>query len=379
MYEQLAQLGLVHSHIAHIRSSQAFALNLLAPLTLDKWSQLARYHLADPGAEVRRPPQFEYVDPVDGLHEGTKASPHTTQVDCLVEVYLTGERKHLMLIEVKLSEDNFSTCSAFTSPGNPRREICRQPLPFGGNRAGCFQLCNHDREHRRTYDIALGAMPTEPRRMGCWFRDGANQVMRNAALARARVQRDDAQSASVFLLAPDDHHAIWHQWQQHVELLDWVTGITFGSIPASQVVALHEPDQARALFTRYLLPQVLLETRIAQQLLDQHFPHGVNVTRLDDDGTLNYTDHVPRLPVVAVSDTEIDFETPYPAGPFRHRAPRSIFDGALSEIRLAEDFGSRILTPNRAGSADASCQELEKWAHELQVRAPWWTAPVNHG
>ena len=163
----------LHDYIGHVRSSQAFALNLLAPLTLEVWTLIARYLLGHDECDVTEAPEFEYFDPTDALGETTKASPHATQVDCLVRVRLDTGRKHLLLIEVKLSEDTFSTCSAYTSPRNPRKHICTNPLPFGGNPAECFQLTNHDREHRRRYDDALHLPEATPTGFGCWFRNGA--------------------------------------------------------------------------------------------------------------------------------------------------------------------------------------------------------------
>ena len=125
---------------------------MLAPLTLDAWTSIARHHTQDPDAVVLELPEFEYTDPQDSLAEATTASPHATQVDCLVRARLGNGRMHALLIEVKLSEDNFSTCSAYSSERNTRRRICGQPGPFGGDPEGCFQLANHDREHRRRYD-----------------------------------------------------------------------------------------------------------------------------------------------------------------------------------------------------------------------------------
>ena len=159
-----------------------------------------------------------------------------------------------MFIEVKLSEDSFSGCSAYASAKNLRREICGNPLPFGGDTTRCFQLANHDREHRRRYDIALDLPEPTADHHGCWFRDGTNQVMRNTALARQLIARGEADSASVVLLAPDDHRAIWRQWHDHTARLEGVERVRFVDLPASAVASLHDPDTATMLRDRYLLP-----------------------------------------------------------------------------------------------------------------------------
>ena len=44
-YDALHANGLLHDRVGHVLSSQAFALNLLAPLTTDSWTAIARHHL----------------------------------------------------------------------------------------------------------------------------------------------------------------------------------------------------------------------------------------------------------------------------------------------------------------------------------------------
>ena len=61
---------------------------MLAPLTLDAWTEIARHLLDDPDAKVTEPAEFEYTDPHDSLGEATEASPYATQVDCLVRARL---------------------------------------------------------------------------------------------------------------------------------------------------------------------------------------------------------------------------------------------------------------------------------------------------
>lgn len=378
-YEQLQADGVVHTYFSHVRSSQAFALNMLAPLTPQAWTEIARHHLGDPDAQVVEPVAFEYTDPDDALAEATKASPHATQVDCLVRVRLGNGRTHAMLIEVKLSEDNFSTCSAYMSPNNTRQAICAQPGPFGGDPTGCFQLANHDREHRRRYDEMLGRPRDEPVTFGCWFRDGANQVMRNAALAKALIVRGEVESASMLLMAPDDHTAIWEQWHRHIALLSQYDNLSFADLPASHIAALHEPTQARTLSARYLLPIDALEVRMAQRLIDTRFPAGAALIRLNHDDTINYVQSIERLPVVQADTDQIVFLTPYPAGPFVHHTLRSEWENDTGDLTIPapDGQGSRIITADHTALTESDQQQLPADAHRSQQRFPWWTAPVQ--
>jgi hypothetical protein len=387
-YRQLQTRGLLHGYSLHVRSSQAFALNLLAPLSPAAWSEIARHLLGDPHAEVTEPAEFEYTDPHDALGEATEASPYATQVDCLVRARTAG-RTHGLLIEVKLAEDAFSTCSAYRSARNPRRSICSRPGPFGNDPVGCFQLANHDREHRRRYDEALGAPLGEPASFGCWFRDGANQVMRNAALAKAMIARGDLDSASVVLMAPEQHGAIWEQWHRHLRYLSVFDGVGFGQLPASQVAALHEPDEARLLCQRYQFPLDVLDIRLAQHLIDAHFPNGGAHVRLAGDGTVDFAEALARFPVVETTADEIVFETPYPAGPLLHRIPRQAWtsqnpivvaqpDGNGSRAFLTDLSALRPAPEERSlGTATAELRdETPALAAALRTRAPYWTAPV---
>ena len=377
-YDELLAKDLLHSHIAHVASSQGFALNLLAPLASEDWTAIAQHHLDDPTATVIQPVEFEYTDPDDALAEATHASPHATQVDCLVWIEQGNGRRHALLIEVKLTEDNFSKCSAYTSRFNTRRNICGQPGPFGNDPAGCFQLANHDREHRRRYDETLGRPRSEPTTFGCWFRDGANQVMRNAALAKSLIARNYAQSASMMLMAPDAHTTIWEQWHRHTNLLSQYDDITFADLPASQVAALHPPDQARGLSTRYLFPIDLLDIRLAQRVLDQRFPGGAALTRLNNDGSVNYVQNLERLPVVAADETHITFSTYYPAGPFIHQTPRSAWTDETGDIVIPdpEGDGSRIISDDLSPRSGFEREHTPSDAADSRRHSPWWTAPL---
>ena len=377
VHQGLAAQGLVHDYVGHVRSSQAFALNMLAPLSMDSWTAIARYVIGQNDCEVLEPPVFEYVDPADGLREATAASPHVTQVDCLVRVHLRDGGMHLLFIEVKLSEDTFSTCSAYSSERNPRKHICSVPLPFGGDTNGCFQLCNHDREHRRRYDVALDLAASTPTGFGCWFRDGTNQVMRNTALARELIQRGEAASASILLLAPDNHTAIWQQWREHTTRLLDVDLVHFGSLPASQIAALHEPAIARILSQRYLLPLDMLDIRLAQKLADERFPSGVHARRLNHDGAERWTQTIERLPVETATRDAFSFLTPYPAGPWIHETTRDFWLDAADDLEIPVlDDGSLVLSNEVTSLDDEARRELAANAVEFQRRRPWWTAPI---
>lgn len=250
VHDRLVADGLAHHMIGHVRSSQAFALNLFAPL-----NELGRRGIAGElgldAAEMGEP-QFEWSDPGDQLGERTKASPHATQVDVRLDCRTSAGETVACLVEVKLSEPDFNPCSAWLSSRNDRLDVCATSGPFGNDTAACFQLRNHDGEQRRAYDTALGPLTANDPgdHDGCWFRFGGNQVMRNVALARSLVSQGSADSAVVALCAPRGHRALWRRWAEAKARLA-VPGVTLVDLPAEAVVYHHaNPVQ---IAQRYLL------------------------------------------------------------------------------------------------------------------------------
>lgn len=250
VHERLAAEGLAHHMIGHIRSSQAFALNLFAPL-----DAVGRVEVATAAgieaAEVTEA-RFEWSDPSDYLGERTQASPHATQVDVILDCIGIGGKKTALMIEVKLSEHDFNGCSAWLASANDRLDVCNTTGPFGNNPTECFQLRNHGREHPRRYDAALGPLSfhADGETGGCWFRLGGNQPMRNVALARTLVSRGDVSDAVVALCAPRAHHVMWRRWAEAKAHLAGV-GIAMADLPAERVLVAH--PSGSALADRYLL------------------------------------------------------------------------------------------------------------------------------
>lgn len=247
----LKESGKTHWMVGHVRSSQAFALNLFAGLTAEQ--RVAVAGRVDPDIVEAGPPVFEFEDLDDQLGEATHASPHRTQVDVTLACRTDDGTRILLLIEVKLTEDGFGGCSAAASPDNDRRDLCATPAPFGGDAEQCFQLRNHDREQRRAYDHHLGDLTQAvPPRHSCPFL-GNNQSMRNVALAGSLVARGTTDRAHVMLCGHDDHGAIWRRWDEAVVQTPMPDGVQVRSLPASGVMLEHDSDDARLLADRYRL------------------------------------------------------------------------------------------------------------------------------
>ena len=174
-------------------------------------------------------------------------------LDCVTK---TGKRTAL-LIEVKLSEQDFNGCSAWLSPKNDRLDVCDTSGPFGNDPAACFQLRNHDREHRRRYDTALGPLTV----VGSQRRRWVLVPLRRQPGDAQRRARSDAWSARGRATArwlrcarPERTDAIWRRWAEAKSHLA-VSGVALADLTAEEVVRHHEHDSA--MRDRYLLDQPL--------------------------------------------------------------------------------------------------------------------------
>jgi hypothetical protein len=127
--EELEARGVLHRYAHHIRSSQAFALNMFGPL--DRSDTLALLRTWFPDVAEADPPIFEWSDPNDRLAELTPQHPHRSQVDVVLRGRRNDGASVAALIEVKLTETDFGTCSAYQADANDTREICRTDGPFG--------------------------------------------------------------------------------------------------------------------------------------------------------------------------------------------------------------------------------------------------------
>lgn len=245
---QLTADQLAHPMVQHVRSSQAFALNLFASLDNDARAGVGRLAGLDLG--VVDPVVFEWQDSQDALRERTAASPHNTQVDvALFGTDHSGTRRAL-LIEVKLTETDFNHCSAYLSPLNDRLDICNRPGAWGGSPEGCAQLRNLGRGERRRYDAFLTVSDSADATCGCSFRRGGNQPMRNAALAAMLVANGIVDDATTALCAPRAHRAIWRRWSEAKALLRG-SGISMVDLAADDVAHLN--PRREVLVAKYLL------------------------------------------------------------------------------------------------------------------------------
>ncbi|MEQ1504671.1 MAG: hypothetical protein ABMB14_20695 [Myxococcota bacterium] len=235
-YRDLEARGLLHRFVGHVRSSQAFAINLFGPLDDAAVIAILAGPFGPMGSVER--PLFEFSDAEDRLHERSAASQHTTQVDVvLTGVTEAGERVALF-IEVKLSEIDFGGCSAWARADSDQRAVCLGAGAFGGRASECLQLANRGDPERRRYDEYIGDLRQTPLHAGCVFRLGLNQPMRNIALAKLLIAEKTFDRVAYGLCAHDRNVAIWRRWRE-AKAVFGEGDVALLDVPASSIVGRH--------------------------------------------------------------------------------------------------------------------------------------------
>lgn len=251
-YAELLTRKLTHRYVLHKRSSQAFALNLFAPLTaVGRRSVLAALGLEVVTAEEA---VFEYSDPADRLAEARPASPHRTQVDVVLRGTEPDGAEVCALIEVKFTEIDFGECSAYTNPVNPHRATCRTAGLFGNDPERCFQLASHGTGRRR-YDTYLADIPIHlpsgaAEHAGCLVKNGLNQPMRNLALGHLLLSTGETKRVVYALCAPAQHATIWRRFAEAQAAFPDTPQRALVALTAEQVATMH-PDRGESFAACY--------------------------------------------------------------------------------------------------------------------------------
>jgi hypothetical protein len=248
-YDDLLRRDLLHKHVANVRSSQAFALNVFGGMDETTVVKVLRRLGLD--AVSAQPPDLEYVDPWDRLRERTSGHPYQTQVDVVLRGETADETKVVALIEVKLSEADFGRCASYESHESV---VCQQPGPFGGEAKACPVLREPDESTpgRRYLDV-LTLPATEPTAdAGCSFRLGVYQPMRNLALAEVLLADRESDAVTLALFAPGAYAAMWRRWAEAKAALE-SPRVPLRDLTLEDVLEDLDPERAAYLSARYLL------------------------------------------------------------------------------------------------------------------------------
>ncbi len=243
----------LHSHAAHLRSSQTFAFNLFLPFREGRGARLSQRVGEIIGArltidEVR----FEWVPPGRLLGEIAGEQPVGDEPATAVDVALWGRLENggccAVLVEVKLSEDAFSHCNGRTSWNNQRKDVCNSARLFFDDPSACYlrrpKGKQRDRRYWEVFAQSHGsireAFPHANLEGPCPFAYDMQQPMRNLAIARGLEQEGMVEQAWFALCAHDGNPEIAARWQ------DWKTLLPDPSmapvLPASAIVGIGEAE-----------------------------------------------------------------------------------------------------------------------------------------
>ena len=222
----------LHDYIEALNSSMAFGFNLFMPFRLGEPGPLAVLL----GRHLDRLLQvdhvvFEYAGPAHVLAEVAGEVPEEDEPFTAsdVAVFVTDQqgRHGVILIEVKLTEGEFSRCNGATSRGNHRKDVCTSAETFFADPSTCYlrhpYQAKRDRRYWQIFEREFGsvreAFPGADLDGPCPFRGDGQQPMRNHALALGLVQRGVMDFAAFGLVHHDDNPDVVPAWDDYVALV----------------------------------------------------------------------------------------------------------------------------------------------------------------
>ena len=259
----------LHSHIAAVNSSMAFGFNLFMPFREYGASALEGLLARSLGFFIRVVDiGFEFHGPTDVLAECAGPQPtdeeRFTASDVAVHVQDDRGRAGLVLIEIKLSEGEFTSCNGARSRGNRRKDVCARAATFFRDPRACYlrrpRHAQRDRRYWEIFDAASGSVEAAvPGFTGeqCPFIGGHQQLMRNHALALGLVQAGEVAFAAFGLVHHPDNHHVVEPWEKYTLLVADASPLF--RIPADALIdaaagqGVPWSDWARYMRERYML------------------------------------------------------------------------------------------------------------------------------
>ena len=267
----VAERGIqLHDYAAAVNSSMAFAFNLFMPFREYGASALEAALAGALGIPVHVVDMaFEFHGPADVLAECAGPQPTDGEKFTASDVAITVDDdrggRGVILLEVKLSEGEYTHCNGATSTNNMRKDICADAEKFFEKPGECYLTRpRHAGRDRRYWDIlqtefgsVRAAVPAYSGER-CPFEGNHQQIMRNHALALGLVQAGEAAFAAFGLVHHPDNHYVAKPWEDYRSLVADASPLF--RIPADELVNA-AADQgapwsawARYMRERYMLP-----------------------------------------------------------------------------------------------------------------------------
>lgn len=243
----------LHNRAAHLRSSQTFAFNLFLPFWKGRRARLSERVSKLIGSQITiEKVQFEWTPPGGLLGEIAGDRPVGDEPATAADVVLWGRlglrRRAAVLLEVKLSEGDFTHCGGRYSRGNRRQDVCESARLFMQDPSACYlRRPVRQRRDRRYWAIfaashgsVRAAFPHADLDGPCPFAQSQQQPMRNLAIARGMEQDGMVRQAWFALCAHDANPDIAGHWAEWSRLLPDPSLAPV--LPASEVVRIGEAE-----------------------------------------------------------------------------------------------------------------------------------------
>ncbi len=245
----------IAAYVDHLRSSQVFAFNLFLPFREGEKSNLSDQLSNMIGTRLSiEEVRFEWVPPGALLGEIKGDRPLGDEPATAVDIVLWGRKsdggRAAVLLEVKLSEADFTHCKGRTSRGNRRKDVCESADLFFEDPMACYlRRPVWSRRDRRYWEIFAGShgsvratFPGADLEGPCPFAFSMQQPMRNLAVARGlELDGESGVDRAWFALcAHDDNPDAASHWEDWKRLL--ADQAMAPRLPASEVVRAGEAD-----------------------------------------------------------------------------------------------------------------------------------------
>ncbi|HRZ42660.1 MAG TPA: hypothetical protein P5228_08150 [Bacteroidales bacterium] len=224
--QYILQYGMpLHDYVNHVRSSQAYCINILYPMValypdalLEVLSQKTGKHLSKILFY-----EFEYSPETNILGEwksdDNRPEEYITAVDLRIDTMDSEGHTVIFLIEVKFTEADFTSCGGFNSTGNidKTREVCEDSSKLLTD----FHLCylNGAKLKRTYFDSDFNpsmSFKNSVFQKQCPFANN-HQCLRNHTLARKLSQ---THPTYFVLLHHESNESIMQWWNKYKNILN---------------------------------------------------------------------------------------------------------------------------------------------------------------
>jgi len=254
----------LHDYINHVRSSQAYCINVFYPVLIQNPGALlellgSRIHTH---LKTLLGFEFEYSPDTNVLGEwksdDNRPEEYVTAVDLKIDAQDNQGRRVVFLVEVKFTESSFTPCGGFDSGRNTgdMRRACTDAGVLTKDSRECYlQGANGKGKLHRTYfkyfDPLLSHFNEASFHAECPFIH-LHQCLRNHALVRHHRSAGD--SCFFVLLHHEKNESIVLAWKNYLNLLQPSAGIELLSLTGQEVIDSSGMETLKAYYRdRYTL------------------------------------------------------------------------------------------------------------------------------